>query len=76
MKKEKSELNQSGKVLLSLTAEINGRVLKLATILIFEDSEPIFEPTFLLSLGMIEAAKNGGFLCVNKIWNNRAGKNL
>ena len=74
--KEKFESPQSGKQLYNLTAEINGRVLKLATILIFEDSEPLIEPTFLFSLGIIEAAKHGGILHAQKIWSNKAGKNL
>lgn len=71
---ELSDLPQSKKQFYNLTAEINGRVWKIATILIFEDDEPIIEPTFNFSWVIIEAAKHGGILTAQKIWSNKAGK--
>lgn len=69
---ELSNLPQSGKQFYNLTAEIDGRVWKIATILIFEDDEPIVEPTFNFSWAIIETAKHGGILHPQKIWSNRA----
>lgn len=73
---ELSDLPQSGKQFYNLTAEIDGRVWKIATVLIFEDNEPTIEPTFNFSWVIIEAAKNSEILAVNKIWSNKPGKNL
>ena len=70
------ELSPSGKQFYNLTAEINGRVWKIATVLIFEDDEPIIEPTFNFSWVIIEAVKHGGILAAQKIWSNKAAKNL
>ena len=69
-------LKQSGKQLYSLIATFHGHVLKLATIVIFEDDDPIIEPSFALSYGIIETVRNGGNVQAVRVWSNRAGKKL
>ena len=69
-------LTGNGKQAYNIVATLNGQTWKIATVLIFEDNEPTIEPTFNFSWVIIEAVKNGGVLKAEKIWSNKAGKNL
>lgn len=69
-------MSQIGKQLYSVTAKIHGQVLKVATVLLFEDDEPYIETNFIFYWAFLETAKCGGTFEAEKIWNNKAGKEL